>query len=154
MRRAPSAAPVREYSQGVRVVADTNVIVSAFLWGGTPRSLLDAVEKSKHELFTSRALITELEDVLLREKFAGRLRKTRFTPAFLLSRYTQLATLIAPTETNTPGLRDRDDEAVLACALSARADLIVSGDDDLRALGSYRGIAIVSPAECLLRVLA
>jgi putative PIN family toxin of toxin-antitoxin system len=138
----------------VRVVADTNVIVSAFLWGGTPRRLLDAVEKSKHELFTSRALITELEDVLLREKFAGRLRKTRFTPAFLLSRYTQLATLIAPTETNTPGLRDRDDEAVLACALSARADLIVSGDDDLRALGSYRGIAIVSPAECLLRVLA
>lgn len=60
----------------------------------------------------------------------------------------------APTETRTPGLRDRDDEAVLACALAARADLVVSGDDDLRALGSHRGIAIVSPAECLLRVPA
>jgi len=136
----------------VRVVADTNVIVSAFLWGGTPRRLLDAVEKGRLDLFTSRALITELEDVLLREKFAERLRKTRFTPAFLLSRYTQLATVIVPAETSTPDLRDRDDEAVLACALAARADLIVSGDDDLQALDSYRGIAIVSPAECLLRV--
>lgn len=154
MRRAPSAAPVRGDNPGVRVVADTNVIVSAFLWGGTPRRLLDAAEKSKLELFTSRALITELEDVLLREKFAERLRKTRFTPAFLLSSYTQLATLIAPTETSTPDLRDRDDEAVLACALAARADLIVSGDDDLQALGSYRGITIVSPAECLARVPA
>lgn len=154
MRRAPSAAPVREDSQGVRVVADTNVIVSAFLWGGTPRRLLDAAEKRKLELFTSRALITELEDVLLRAKFAEGLRKTRFTPAFLLSRYTQLATLIVPTETRTPGLRDRDDEAVLGCALAARADLIVSGDDDLQALGSYRGIAIVSPAECVQRVPA
>jgi putative PIN family toxin of toxin-antitoxin system len=154
MRLAPSAALDREDSPGVRVVADTNVIVSGFLWGGTPRRLLDAVEKRKLELFTSRALITELEDVLLRAKLAERMRRTRFTPAFLLSRYTQLATLIATTETNTPDLRDRDDEAVLACALAARAEMIVSGDDDLRVLGSYRGIAIVSPAECLARVPA
>lgn len=138
----------------MHVVADTNIIVSALLWGGTPRRLLDAAEKRKLELFTSRALITELEDVLLREKFAERLRRTRFTPAFLLSRFTQLTTLIVPAETSTPSLRDRDDEAVLACALAARAELIVSGDDDLRTLGSYRGIAIVSPAECLLRVPA
>lgn len=152
MRRAPSAAPVREDSQGVRVVVDTNVIVSAFLWGGTPRRLLDAAQQRKLELFTSRALITELEDVLLRAKFAEQLRKTRFSPAYLLSRYTQLATLIAPTETPIPGLRDREDEAVLACALAAGAGLIVSGDHDLRVLGSYQGIAIVSPAECLLRL--
>lgn len=154
MRRAPSARPSREDSQRVRVVADTNVVVSAFLWGGTPRRLLDAADKRTIELYTSRALIAELEEVLLRTKFAERLRRTRFSPAFLLSRYTQLATLIAPAQTNTPDLRDRDDEAVLACALAARAELIVSGDDDLRTLGSYRGIAIVSPAECLLRVTA
>jgi predicted nucleic acid-binding protein len=44
--------------------------------------------------------------------------------------------IFASMETSTPGLRDCDDEAVLACALAARAELIVSGDDDLRALGS------------------
>ena len=88
----------------MRIVADTNVIVSAFLWGGTPRRLLDAVEARHFELFTSRALVTELEDVLARAKFAERLGQTRFTAAFLLARYTQLATLIAPTEVSVPEL--------------------------------------------------
>jgi uncharacterized protein len=74
----------------VRVVADTNVIVSAFLWGGVPRQLLDAAEAQRLELFTSRALIAELEDVLSREKLAAQLQQTRFTAAYLLARYTQL----------------------------------------------------------------
>jgi hypothetical protein len=137
----------------VRIVIDTNVIVSAFLWGGTPRRLLDAVEAQHFELFTSRALIAELEDVLLREKFAAQLRQTRFSSAFLLARYTQLATLIAPAEVTVPELRDPKDIHVLACALAARAEAIVSGDDDLRTLGSYQGIPVLSPAGCLRHIV-
>lgn len=136
----------------MRIVIDTNVIVSAFLWGGTPRRLLDAVETQHVELFTSRALITELEDVLTREKFDAQLRLTRFTAAFLLARFTQLATLIAPAEVTAPELRDPKDIHVLACAFAARTDVIVSGDDDLRALRSYQGIPILSPADCLRRI--
>jgi uncharacterized protein len=136
----------------VRIVVDTNVIVSAFLWGGTPRRLLDAVEAQLFEVFSSRALIAELEDVLSRGKFGEQLRQTRFTPAYLLARYTQLATLISPAEIAVPELRDPDDAAVLACALAARAGAIVSGDKDLRALGSYRGIPVLSPSDCLRRI--
>ena len=136
----------------MRIVADTNVIVSAFLWGGTPRRLLDAVEARHFELFTSRALVTELEDVLSREKFTEQLRKTRFTSAFLLARYTQFATLIAPAEVAVPELRDPDDALVIACALAARAEAIVSGDADLHALGGYQGIPVISPADCLKRI--
>jgi len=90
----------------VRIVADTNVIVSAFLWGGVPRQLLNAAEGPRVELFTSRALIAELEDVLSRGKFAVQLSESRFTSAYLLARYTQLATLIAPVEVTAPELRD------------------------------------------------
>lgn len=136
----------------MRIVADTNVIVSAFLWGGIPRRLLEAVQAQHLELFTSRALVTELEDVLAREKFAEQLGLTRFTPAFLLARYTQLATLIASAEVTVPELRDPDDAHVLACALAARAEVIVSGDADLHALGNYQGIPILSPADCLKRI--
>jgi putative PIN family toxin of toxin-antitoxin system len=135
----------------VRIVVDTNVIVSAFLWGGTPRRILDAVEAQRVELFTSRALIAELEDVLSREKFAALLRRSRFTSAFLLSRYTQLATLLTPVEITVAELRDPDDAHILACALAARAEAIVSGDADLHALGSYQGIAVLSPADCVKR---
>lgn len=135
----------------MRIVVDTNVVVSAFLWGGTPRRILDAVEAQRIELFTSRVLIAELEDVLSREKFAALLRRTRFTSAFLLARYTQLATLLTPVEITVAELRDPDDVHVLACALAARAEAIVSGDADLHALGSYQGIAVLSPADCVKR---
>jgi putative PIN family toxin of toxin-antitoxin system len=136
----------------VRIVADTNLVVSAFLWGGTPRRVLDAVEAGEFELFTSRALISELEDVLSRAKFAERLRRTRFSAAFLLARYTQLATPIAAAQASILELRDPDDAAVLACALAARAGLIVSGDADLLSLKSYQGIPIVLAAEALKRL--
>lgn len=137
----------------MRIVVDTNVIVSAFLWGGTPRRLLDAIKEQQLELFTSRALIAELEDVLAREKFAAQLSRTRFTSAFLIARYTQLATLIAPAEVAVPELRDPKDIHVLACALATRAEAIVSGDADLRVLGRYQEIPVVSPADCLRRIV-
>jgi len=133
----------------VRVVADTNVIVSAFLWGGVPRQLLDAAEAQRFELFASRALIAELEDVLSREKLAAQLSQTRFSAAYLLARYTQLATLIEPAGVDVTNLRDPDDAAVIACALAAAADLIVSGDKDLRVLKNYQNIRIVSATEAL-----
>ncbi len=133
----------------MHIVVDTNVIVSAFLWGGTPRRLLDAAEAQHFELFTSRALIAELEDVLSRDKFALPLSRTRFSSAYLLARYTQLATLIAPAEIAVPELRDPKDLLVLAGALGARAQAIVSGDADLRVLGNFREIPVFSPADCL-----
>lgn len=136
----------------MRIVADTNVIVSAFLWGGIPRRLLEAVEKQRLELFTSRELIVELEDVLSRPKFAERLARTRFSAAFLLARYTQLATLIVTAEVSASALRDPKDLHVLACASAARAEVIVSGDDDLLSLGSHENIPIIAAAECLQRI--
>ncbi len=138
----------------MRIVADTNIIVSAFLWGGVPRQVLAAVEEQRLELFTSRALIAELEDVLSREKFAAQLRRTRFTSAYLLARYTQLATLIAPVDLDVPQLRDPDDAHVLACALSARAGALVSGDRDLLELGTFRSIPIVTAVEAVRIVTA
>ena len=137
----------------MRIVADTNVIVSAFLWGGVPLQLLDAAEEQRFELFTSRALVAELQDVLSRGKFAKQLSKSRFTPAYLLARYTQLATLIVPAEVSASELRDPDDAPVLACAVAARAEAVVSGDADLISLGTYQGIPIVTAAEAL-RIIA
>ena len=57
----------------MRVVADTNVVVSGLLWHGNERRLLDAARDGFVELFTSKELLAELEDVLGRSKFAPRL---------------------------------------------------------------------------------
>ncbi len=60
--------------------------------------------------------------------------------------------MIAPPPLAEPVCRDPDDDAVLALAIAASADLIVSGDRDLLNLKSFQGIAIVTPAEALRRV--
>ena len=56
-----------------RVVADTNTVVSAFLWGGPPKSVLDAAREQRIQLFASPTLLAELEEVLGRDKFAERI---------------------------------------------------------------------------------
>jgi putative PIN family toxin of toxin-antitoxin system len=58
----------------MRIVVDTNVVVSALLWGGPPRAVLTAAHEQRITLYTSAPLIAELEDVLSRDKLARRCR--------------------------------------------------------------------------------
>jgi putative PIN family toxin of toxin-antitoxin system len=132
----------------VRVVADTNTVVSAFLWGGVPAEVLAAARAQRLTLFTSAALIAELEDVLSREKFAARILQIGSNPADLIAGYRALAQLVRTTEI-APVSRDPDDDQVLACALAADAGLIVTRDQDLRALDPFRTIRILPAREAL-----
>lgn len=74
----------------MRLVADTNVLVSAFFWGGPPRSLLEAAKETEVTLFTSPALIAELEDVFNRAKFAERIEQTGSSSRELIGDYLSL----------------------------------------------------------------
>ena len=132
----------------MRVVADTNTVVSAFLWGGAPADILTAAREQRLTLFTSAALIAELEDVLAREKFAARIAQVGSTVADLLAGYRALAQLVRTAEI-TPVSRDPDDDQVIACALAADAGLIVTRDQDLRTLDPFRTIRILSAREAL-----
>lgn len=80
----------------MRVVADTNTVVSGLLWHGPPRELLDAARSGKIQLFTSSILLAELEDVLGRDKLANRLGLVGLTPAELVRGYAALGRLVTP----------------------------------------------------------
>lgn len=136
----------------MRVVLDTNVVTSALLWGGTPERLIEAAGEGSLELFTSEALIAELAGILGRAKFATKLRQKNLSAAEIVARYREIAETVEAAPIEVATLRDPDDTAVLACAIAARAEAIVSGDADLHALGSYRGIPILSPADCVRRI--
>ena len=110
----------------MRVVADTNIVVSGLLWRGAPRSVLDAARRSQIELFTSADLLAELEDVLRREKFASRLVTAESAPRELVEGYASLATPVSPLAIPAVILDDPDDDAVLACALAVQAEAIVT----------------------------
>jgi putative PIN family toxin of toxin-antitoxin system len=129
-----------------RVVLDTNVLVSALI---TPRGpsarLLVELRAGAFELLTSPLLLAELHEVLLREKFV-----TYVAPEDVAA-YVELIRSMA-IEREDPGRTDLktpdpDDDFVVAFAVHARADAIVSGDAHLL---EWRGpIPVLSPAEFL-----
>lgn len=132
----------------MRVLLDTNVLVSAVLFGGTPRELLRLVIEGRLELVTSRHLLDELEEILE--------RKFGFSRATAVETGSELETLAYLVEsTDVPRVcRDPDDDQVLAAAAYGRAAVIVSGDRDLLDLGSHGGIEILTPALLAVRLQA
>jgi hypothetical protein len=138
----------------VRVVLDTNVVASGFLWGGVPRQLLQAAREKKLQLYTSTALLLELTDILGRAKFARKLAAAQLSVDQLVERYALLTTVVHPVAIPPTILDDPDDDQVLACALAAKAELIVSGDRHLLDLKEHRGIRVVTVVEAAKSIVS
>jgi len=134
----------------MRAVVDTNVVVSGLLWPGPSRRILELARTGQVELFTSPVLLAELEDVLSRKKFARRLDLAGVGLQDLVLGYATLAQVVLPAEVPLIIAEDPDDDEVLACALAAHAQVIVSGDRHLLGLAEYQGIRIVRPMELLV----
>lgn len=136
------------------IVADTNTVLSGLLWGGPPRRLIDLARARSLTLCTSLVLLAELAEVIARDKFAHRVHLAGLSAADLVQDFRRLAHIVEPQPLPTPASRDPDDDHVLACALSARADLIVTRDLDLLDLKTYQGIPILAAADALRRIEA
>ena len=100
-------------------------------------------------VFTSPILLAELADIFTRKKLASAVKASGLSPDQLMQRYRRLAMVVHPEPIPPTVVRDPDDDHVLACAITAKADLIVSGDSDLLELKEYQGIRIVTPARAL-----
>jgi uncharacterized protein len=138
----------------MRIVADTNTVVSGLLWQGPPRRLLDLARARTVTLCTSRTLLAELAEVIGRDKFAQRVRAAGLSAIELVQDYERLAETVEPQPLPAPASRDPDDDHVLACATAAQAQLIVSGDRDLLDLREHQGIPILPTADALHRLKA
>jgi putative PIN family toxin of toxin-antitoxin system len=136
----------------MRAVIDTNVLLSGLLWRGAPHLLLEQVRNGAVTLISSPALLAELALVLGRTKFDAILAQSNTSRTQALAQVRQLAEVIDAPPLAQPVCRDPDDDAVLACALAAQADLIVSGDQDLLVLQAFEGIQIVTAAQALERL--
>jgi uncharacterized protein len=113
--------------------------------------LLTVIREQPHmQLFTSTVLLEELADVLTPPAATKRLATIGKSAREVLADYVEVVELVEPIDTPRVVPDDPDDDHVLACALAAHADLIVSGDKQhLLSLGPYQGIAIVAPAEAM-----
>ncbi|MBZ0293624.1 MAG: putative toxin-antitoxin system toxin component, PIN family [Anaerolineae bacterium] len=125
----------------IRAVIDTNIIVSAFFWGGLPRAALNAARAKRFQMITSEHLIDELKDVISRPKFASRLMLIGETVDSLLeSDYRSLVEVVEPAKIEPVITSDIDDDALIACAIGGAADYIISGDHHLLELKQYLSI--------------
>ena len=126
----------------MRIVLDTDVLVSALISGeGPPGHVLAAVKSPGVTLITSRFQIDELRDVLTRDRLQPYIRREEADD--LLYHLEAVAVVAELPEVSLPA--EPDDNSILATAIAGDADLIVSGDrGGMRAVGSAGGIPIVT----------
>ena len=128
-----------------RVVLDSNVIISGFLFGGPPAPLLEHIVNGALHCFTSLPILDEVREVMQRPKFG-------LSPEQALCFVEELhnvCALVKPNRRIRAISADPDDDMILECASAAGADLIVSGDAHLLHLGSWEHIRIMSPSDAL-----
>ena len=146
-KSALNAAPA------VKLVVDTNLLVSGTLWSGSPARLVTAVLSAPGTLCLSAEIVMELGGVLGRGEFAGRFTKLGVTVSEIMLRFQRLSRKIQPAELSLPPeLRDPKDLKILAAAVGAGADAIVTGDKDLLVLKEFAGIPIIRVEDALKRL--
>jgi putative PIN family toxin of toxin-antitoxin system len=133
----------------VRVVIDTNVLISAIFWSGKPKQLLNQVRRGKIIFLTAEVLLVELKEVLTRRDKPFKLSEEEAHR--ILTQLRNLGEIIEPHSLVTT-CRDDADNRVLECAVDGRAEWIVTGDSDLLDLEVFQGIKIAAVADFLSAV--
>ena len=129
-----------------RVTADSNVLISALRFGGKPLDLLALAVDGEIELAISDAILHETLRVL-RDKFHTTTERLEEIERFLSA----VTIHVYPTERIDAVTADRDDNGVLECAVKSGSRVIVSGDQDLLRLGTFKDIDILRVADFLSR---
>lgn len=127
----------------MKVVLDTNILVSALVYGGNPQDLLELVIVKQIKGVTSLPLVVELIEILT--------KKFSFTPEKVYQieeKIKKSFEFIHPIKA-LDIVRDKDDNRVLEAAVEGGCDFIITGDQDLLDLGKYKKIKIVTPAQFL-----
>lgn len=126
-----------------KVVIDTNVVVSAFGWGGKPADIIRLITSGKILNFTSVEMLTELKKVVsyprlaFSETLQAEIMEIMFNASSIVERHESVNIIDDDTE----------DNKILECAISAGAEFVVSGDKHLLTLKNFEGIKIVTPEE-------
>ena len=135
----------RGFNTVIRVVADTNLYISAILFGGKPEAIRQLASDGEIELLVSEHILTEIADTL-KKKFGW----SDWQISEVISEIGEISTLITPKVTLSVIKERESDNRILECAVEGGARYIVSGDKKhLLPLKKYRGIVILSAADFL-----
>jgi len=135
----------------LKAVIDTNQFVSSLISKQGPSAqLIDRWREQRFILVTSPEIIAEIQRVLEYPHISKKYKLSKSDAQSLLTLIEHEAVVIPKLPAVHVIKDDPDDDKFLACALAARAEYIVSGDQHLLSLGSYKSISIVTVKEFLL----
>jgi putative PIN family toxin of toxin-antitoxin system len=133
----------------LKLVLDTNTVVSAFFWEGNEAKLLRKIEQGKANWYITREILMEIEEVIKRPKFEEVIKKTNSTPDQIMQKIISISHVVIAPKQEIKVCRDLKDNKFLECAESIRAHYIISGDKDLLSLKEYNGISIIRTSAIL-----
>ncbi|MFA6065470.1 MAG: putative toxin-antitoxin system toxin component, PIN family [archaeon] len=142
-RRCSRYNPQTQKDERLKVVLDTNILISASFWFGNPRQIIDFAFGGKFLVYSSDNLIQEYKNSIIRdfaETLEGAEERANFFLAFL--------EIVEPKE-KVLACEDLDDNKVLEVALEVKANYIVSGDKHLLKMQEFRGMKILNAKDFL-----
>jgi len=142
--KSGSIAPKKK-AEKPKLVLDSNVFISAVVFGGKPREILELAIKGLMEIAVSDDILKEIKGVLEGKKF----QFPRKSVNALMREIEDIASFVEPAERIEAVVDDPQDNRVLECAVESGSDAIISGDSHLLALGGFGKIKIMNPDEFL-----
>lgn len=134
----------------IKVVLDTNMLVSALLFKGDLSKIVDLWKNRIIAPVFSQETFREFKSVLEYPKFSLSGQEIKVIIEEEVLPYFEVINIASKFN---GACRDPDDDKFISCALAASSDIIVSGDKDLLNLGNYKSVRIISASEFLKRFL-
>lgn len=129
----------------LKVVFDTNIYISAIIFGGNPRQCLDLARSKEIDLFSSKSILLELAD-----KLQNKFHWSAAEVIEIIEGISQFTNLISPQTTVELVKADPPDNRILEVALEAKVDYIISGDKrHLLSLNKFQNIPILAAKQFL-----
>jgi uncharacterized protein len=129
----------------MEIVCDTNILISAIVFGGNAKRIVQLASEGSLINFISPAIVNEIENVLIRPKFGFSAEQV----AEITQLFYESFEYIIPTTVLDCISTDPDDDRILELAFDAHVDYIISGDKHLLSLNSWEAIPIIKSAQFL-----
>ncbi|MEK6887480.1 MAG: putative toxin-antitoxin system toxin component, PIN family [Candidatus Aenigmatarchaeota archaeon] len=132
----------------IKLVLDTNVFVSGFLWEGNESEAIRNIERKEAMNFINPEILSEIEDVISRDKFKDMLAKHNLTADEIIEKIISLSHIVIGRKLEENVVKsDPKDDKFIECAINSDVDYIVSGDKHLLELKEYENIKIITAKE-------